>query len=128
MNQTNPARIIRAGFFRGTRHVPVGSGSGRLQAKSRSGPGFACAVPLPMPAHPNVIVGLETLPGPPVRVVLTFRDPGARQGIVISMRPRSAAAVWALLGAQCNGEDMADAEVQIHAELEVTADAAPAVP
>ena len=68
------------------------------------------------------------MPGPPVRVFLTFRDPGARVGVVIAMRPRSAAAVWALLGAQVNGDEMADSEVQIHAEIQVITDAASSIP
>lgn len=76
-----------------------------------------------MPRDPQLLVGLETLPGPPVRVVLTFRDRGTRRGVTLSMRPRSAAALWALLGAQVNGDEMAESEVALTADLEVTSDA-----
>ena len=80
-----------------------------------------------MPRDSQLHVGLETIAGPPVVIVLTFRDRGARRGATLTLRPRSAAALWALLGAQVNGEEIADSEVTITADLEITDHAAPSI-
>jgi hypothetical protein len=73
-------------------------------------------------------LSVETDRGPPVRVVFSLRDRGTRRGVVLTMRPRSAAGVWAVLGAAVQTDESAETEVTIRAQLEITGDATPTVP
>lgn len=79
-----------------------------------------------MPKETAIDLSVETDQGPPVQIVFSLRDRGARRGIVLTMHQRSAAGLWAVLGAAVGMDQSAETEVTIRGHLEIT-DAAPTI-